>query len=195
MDSPPGAGASASRKGRAWRGGGGGRTQGDEQQVAGLGRQMQPAQRFGTDLGQPAEQGAAAAVPEDLLGGPERVRRFSGQTQSNCRGSSRQLIQVTILGACGGCTSAIGRRVSSWDRAGRSRRISPTPGCGDSSSTRLPIGQPPSGSSADSAACPVGRQRAAPRASWVARHKAGWMRSGTAWRGGRGRGGLLFITV
>lgn len=147
---------------------------------------MQPAQRFGTDLGQPAEQAPQLPFLRICSAAQSASAGFSGQTQSNCRGSSRQLIQVTILGACGGCTSAIGRRVSSWDRAGRSRRISPTPGCGDSSSTRLPIGQPPSGSSADSAACPVGRQRAAPRASWVARHKAGWMRSGTAWRGGRG---------
>lgn len=78
-DSPPGAGASARRKGA----GGGvlrraGRAQGDEQQVAGLGRQVQPAQRFGAHVRQPAEQGAATAVLQDLLGGPEGVQRFFG---------------------------------------------------------------------------------------------------------------------
>ena len=184
MDSPPGAGQ-RQPQGAAWRG----RRRRTDAGRRTAGRWPGPPDAAGAAIrdgpGAASRAGAAAAVPEDLLGGPERVRRFSGQTQSNCRGSSRQLIQVTILGACGGCTSAIGRRVSSWDRAGRSRRISPTPGCGDSSSTRLPIGQPPSGSSADSAACPVGRQRA-PRASWSGAPQAGWMRSGTAWRGGRG---------
>ncbi|KAG0923301.1 hypothetical protein G6F31_019565 [Rhizopus arrhizus] len=67
--------ARSGRKRQPQRGGGGvlrraGRAHGDEQQIAGLGRQMQAAQGFGAHVGQPADQGAAAAVLQDLFGGP-----------------------------------------------------------------------------------------------------------------------------
>src|SRR5690606_41546336 len=52
------------------------------------------------------------------------------------------------------------------------------PGCGASNSTSAPGGQPPPGSSADSAAWPVGTPRPALRANCVARERAGWMCSG-----------------
>ena len=145
-DSP--ARAPAPAAGGAWRGRRRRTDAGRRTQVAGLGRQMQPAQRFGADLGQPAEQGAAAAVPEDLLGGPERVRRFSGQTQSNCRGSSRQLIQLTILGACGAAPArsdavspaGTGPGAAGGSRPRRDAETAVRPGC--PSASRHPAARP-----------------------------------------------------
>src|SRR5690606_8078115 len=102
----------------------------------------------------------------------------SGATQSSCRGSSRQPCQQASCGTWGGCTSAMTWRRSSWASAGCNRRISPMPGWGASSSTSAPCGHPPAGSCADNAAWPVGTPRAALRANWVARHRAGWMCSG-----------------
>ena len=128
-------------------GGGGGRTQGDEQQVAGLGRQMQPAQRFGTDLGQPAEQAPQLPFLRICSAAQSASAGFSGQTQSNCRGSSRQLIQVTILGAAAAparsdavSPAGTGPGAAGGSRPRRDAETAARPGC--PSANRHPAARP-----------------------------------------------------
>ncbi|MNV59115.1 hypothetical protein D3C71_1515210 [compost metagenome] len=55
---------------------GAGRADGDKEQVAGLGCQMQAAQGFRAHMRQPADQGAATAVFQDLFRGPEGIDGF-----------------------------------------------------------------------------------------------------------------------
>ena len=172
------------QQGRAWRGRR--RTDaGRRTAVAGLGRQMQPAQRFGTDLGQPAEQGAAAAVPEDLLGGPERVRRFF-------RADPEQLPGIQPPAHPGDDIGRV-RRLHQRDRTpclqlGQGRAQA------DLAHAGMRRQQLDQAAHRPTAIRQLGRQRrmsgrqaarAAPPAGWRATRRDGCVR-GTAWRGGRG---------
>ena len=82
-------------------------------------------------------------------------------------------------GGWGGCSSTM-RRSAQAARAGRSRRISPMPGCCRCRSTSVPPGQPPPGSWLESVAWPVSMQRVSACASCDARHSDGCTASGAA---------------
>jgi hypothetical protein len=79
-------------------------------------------------------------------------------TCSSCSSGSPIYPRPSPFGICGGCSKAIGRLPATL-RAGRRSLISPTPGCCTSRSMSAPTGQPPPGSSADSAGYPVSKTR------------------------------------
>ena len=105
--------------------------------------------------------------------------RIELRSHSNWAGSRPSAASASACGAWGGCSRTI-RRSAQADSAGRSRRISPMPGCCSSKSTRVPLGQPPPGSWLDNAAWPVSMQRVSACASCDARHNDGCKASGAA---------------
>lgn len=95
---------------------------------------------------------------------------------NSCSGDRPMYSRPSPFGTCGGWTIATGRLPSALS-AGRSSRISPTPACWTSRSISAPTGQPPPGSSADSAGYPVSTTRPRLCASWDARHRDGCISS------------------
>ena len=99
------------------------------------------------------------------------------RSQTSCEGGRPSAASASACGGCGGCSSTM-RREAAATRAGRSRRISPMPGCCSSKSTRVPTGQPPPGNCFDSTGWPVSTQRVFARASCEASHSEGCNSSG-----------------
>jgi hypothetical protein len=97
-------------------------------------------------------EGAAVACSKDLFRAPQRIGRLSRlQPYELARIYAHKGVAVRI-GDLLRVISAIERLSDTAAMAGASRRISPIPGCCKSSSVVVPNGQPPPGSSADSAA-------------------------------------------
>lgn len=107
------------------------------------------------------------------------------RSHSSREGGRPSAASARAWGGWGGCSRTM-RRSAQACRAGRSRRISPMPGCCCSSSTRVPTGQPPPGNWEESAACPVSTQRVPERASCEARQSEGCKASGAI--GGSAKG-------
>ena len=99
------------------------------------------------------------------------------RSHNSCEGGRPSAASARACGAWGGCSRTM-RRSAQACRAGRSRRISPMPGCCCNNSTSMPTGQPPPGSWAESAACPVSTQRVPACASCDARQSEGCKASG-----------------
>lgn len=99
--------------------------------------------------------------------------------QTKRAGSTPQYARASGCSVCGGWISTIGLPAARAS-TGTSSRSSPIPVCCASSSTSAPAGQPPPGSSADSAGWPVSTPRALARGNWAARQRLGWIRSGWA---------------
>jgi len=132
-----------------------------------------------------AQKSSAAQHPErNIWSAAHRASlAWVGRSHSKRSGDGCQARQAAICGICGGCSSTMGCCAGSLASAACSRRSSPAPGPAVSNSVRLPCGQPPPGSSADSTGCPVSTQCPACRTSWEPRQSAGCRESGRSGSG------------
>ncbi len=178
---PPAAGrsAQAQRRGRRVLRGSQ-RAQHEEQGLAALRRQVQAAQAVAAHV-----VGARTAARRNCRcarpARPPTAHRHCGveRSHNNCDGSRPSAASASACGGWGGCSSTM-RRDAQAASAGRSRRISPMPGCCSSRSIRVPPGQPPPGNWPDKVAWPVSMQRVSACASCDARHSDGCNASGAA---------------
>ena len=105
--------------------------------------------------GQPST--AAQAPLRRHCSNAHSASRGEASTMRSCDRSTPAACQAGAYGRYGGATSTT--RAPSWvqrARVGNSSDSSPTPSAGSNSSVSARRGQPPCGSSASSAACPVG---------------------------------------
>ena len=154
---------------------------------------LQAAQLLGPHLRQPGQHGRHARTAQRLLAGPDARRRIGGQRGAlqhqqtrgvqPLRGQPRHERPVRRVDQ----HQRAGARMHAATSAGSSSRHSPCPACGCSTSTSAPTGHPPPGSTASSAAWPVGRVAPALRASSSARQTAPAPRASGAAEAGRAR--------